>query len=258
MKKFFTNKYVLFGLGFIALILVWFIVSKVVDVDNMILPGPQDTFSETIELLKQKATYDALLFSLGKLALGFTISFGLAFVLGLIVHDNQNLYNFFVPIITFFKSVPTATFVFFFIVLSGVENASMLVVVTVTFPILYEAVVSSFKHTNKEIVEASQLDGANKLDSLLRVQLPNGLPYIFLGIVSSFSLAFKVEIMSEVIMGYTKGGLGALIKGSQIIDPTNLTTMFAYSLIAVVLMIVITIAVNILKSYLSKRLKISI
>ena len=31
--------------------------------------------------------------------------------------------------------------------------------------------------------------------------MPVGLPYIFLGLVSSFSLAFKVEIMAEVITG---------------------------------------------------------
>lgn len=256
MKKFITNKFVLFFAGILFLFFLWFLVSKTMDVDNMIFPGPKDTILELGKLLQKKTTYSAIYFSIFRLLAGFIISFVLAFVLGLIVNDNEALYNFLTPIIVFFKSVPTATLVFLFIILSGVEYASMLVVITVTFPILYEAIVSSLKNTEKNVVESAAIDGASKFKRLILIQLPIGMPYIVLGIVSSFSLAFKVEVMSEVIMGYTKGGIGAMIKNSQLIDPTNLTTMFAYSFLAIIVMLLITLLTNAIKPLIEKKLSL--
>lgn len=256
MKKFITNKYVLFGLGILFLILMWCIVSKIVDFNNMIFPGPKDTFLTMIELLKKPSTYKALGFSLIRLILGFLISAILAFILGMIVHDNKSLYEFMTPTMTFFKSVPTATLIFLFIVLSGVENASMLVVITVTLPILYEAIVGGLKRAGKEMTEPAMMDGASKTKRLFTIQLPIAVPHIIIGVISSFSLAFKIEVMSEVIMGYTEGGLGAMIKNSQIIDPTNLTPMFAYSFMAVIIMLLISLLTNSLKSSIVKKLSI--
>ena len=253
MKKFISNKIVQFTLGFLFLIFLWWIISILVDSNNMIFPSPFNTIIAMEDFLKKPSTYDALFFSIFRLILGFIISFVIAFILAIIVHDNETLYTFFSPIITFFKSVPTATVVFLFIILSGVSYASMLVVVTITFPILYEAIVSSLKSTDETVLQASRIDGASKFKQLFLIQLPIGTPYIILGIVSSFSLAFKVEVMSEVIMGYTKGGIGAMIKNSQLIDPTNLTTMFAYSLIAIILMLVITLIANIVKPIIVKK-----
>lgn len=256
MKKFISNKTVQFTFGILLLFFLWWIISILVDQNNMIFPGPIDTIIAMVELLKKPSTYDALFFSLFRLVLGFLISFVVAFVLGIIVHDNEALYTFMSPIITFFKSVPTATVVFLFIILSGVSYASMLVVVTITFPILYEAIVGSLKSTDKFVLQSAKVDGASKLKQLFLIQLPIGTPYIVLGIVSSFSLAFKVEVMSEVIMGYTKGGLGAMIKNSQLIDPTNLITMFAYSLIAIILMLVITLITNLVKPAIQKKVSL--
>ena len=222
--------------------------SALVDLNNMIFPSPFTTFKRMFELLGKKATYKYLGFSILRLIIGFSVSFILAFLLGMIVNNNEELYNFFTPIITFLKAAPTATFVFIFLVLFGGRNAPAWVVILMTFPILYESVVSAFKSTPKEILEAAKVDGSNKIKTLIRVQIPLGIPFISLGLLSTFGMAFKVEIMAEIITGITRGGIGTMIKISNLLDGTDLTNMFAYSLMAIILVLIVSIAASILKS----------
>ena len=242
------NKYFMFFLGFLFLIGVWFLVSAIIDLNNMIFPSPYNTFKLMFELLGKKATYRYLGFSVLRLVIGFSISFALAFLLGIIVNNSDVLYNFFTPIITFLKAAPTATFVFLFLVLFGGRNAPAFVVVVMCFPILYESVVSALRSTSKSMIDAAQIDGAGKFKTLIKVQIPLGMPFISLGLLSTFGMAFKVEIMAEIITGITKGGIGTMIKISNLLDGTDLTAMFAYSLMAIILVLVVSICASVFKS----------
>ena len=246
------NKYFMFFLGFLFLIGLWFLLSALVDLNNMIFPSPIATFKLMFELLGQKVTYKYLGFSVLRLIIGFVASFVLAFLLGIIVNNSDALYNFFTPIIIFLKAAPTATFVFLFLVLFGGRNAPAFVVVVMCFPILYESVVSALRSTSKSMLDAAQIDGANKLKTLLKVQIPLGIPFIVLGVVSTFGMAFKVEIMAEIITGITKGGIGTMIKISNLLDGTDLTAMFAYSLMAIILVLIVSIATSIIKTKVGK------
>ena len=238
----------MFFFGFLFLIGVWFLVSAIIDLNNMIFPSPYATFKLMFELLGKKSTYRYLGFSIIRLLIGFSVSFALAFLLGMIVNNSEVLYNFFTPIITFLKAAPTATFVFLFIVLFGGRNAPAFVVVVMCFPILYESVVSALRSTSKSMIDAAQIDGAGKFKTLIKVQIPLGMPFISLGLLSTFGMAFKVEIMAEIITGITKGGIGTMIKISNLLDGTDLTAMFAYSLMAIILVLIVSICASIFKS----------
>lgn len=247
MKKFITNKAVLYILGFLFLIGLWFIVSACIDKNSMIFPDPIKTFGRMFQLLGVGDTYRYLGFSILRLLIGFVISFVVAFLLGMLVNNNEHLYNFFTPLMTFFKAAPTATFVFLFIILIGAKNASIFVVFTVTMPILYESIVGAFRGTDKAVLAAAQIDGASRFKTMIKVQIPLGIPVISIGVASTFAMAFKIEIMAEIITGFTNGGLGSMIHNSQVVNPTDLTDMFAYSLMAIILVLLITILASFLK-----------
>lgn len=257
MKKFITNKYTLFVLGLIFFIGAWWIISLCVDTNSIILPSPLDTIKETFRLLGDPYTYECLGKSLLRMLEGFLLSFIGASILSLIVNDSEKRYQFLAPMMTFMKAVPTVALVFLFIVISGAENAPIFVVVLIALPILYESMVSGLKSPDKRIIEAAKVDGASNMATLFKVRVPIALPYIIVGVVSSFSLSFKVEIMSEVVTGFTKYGLGSLIKATQVNDPTNMTTIFGYSLIAVFTMLIITLVIDILKKNLIKKERFS-
>jgi len=257
MKKFFTNKRTIFVGGIIFLFLVWYLISLAFNHSSNIFPSPIAVLAESINLLGKSYTYKCLGLSLLKMLIGFMISLILAIIVACIVKNNESRYLFLSPFITTIKSVPTAAFIFLLMVLIGSEFAPAIIVVFLSFPILYEALVGGMKNIDQQIYNAAIVDGTKPITKLFRIQLPLAMPYLLVGIITSFSMSFKVEIMAEIITGYTKNGLGSLIKGVQVSDPTNLVGIFAYSLIAVVLMIVISIIGNVMKKRMIMSHKIS-
>lgn len=251
VKKFISNKYLMFLYGTIFVILLWWIVSLCVQ--SVIVPSPLETIKLAGKYLTEAYTYKSIGYSLLRLLIGFGIAFLIAFLLGIIVNNNEKLYHFFTPLMTFFKSIPTAALVFLFIIAVGAEDSSILAVIILAIPILYEAVVGGLKNVSKEMIDSAKIDGANKIKRVLRIQLPNSYSYIVIGLLSAFSLSFKIEIMAEVISGSTRNGLGSLIKGAQINDPTDLTPIFAYSFIAVGLMLLITIVVYFINQKIKEK-----
>ena len=59
--------------------------------------------------------------------------------------------------------------------------------------------------------------------------------------------------MAEVLTGYTRNGLGSVIHYTQQQDPTNLTGVFAYSLFAIVFMLLISLLETVIKQTVSKQ-----
>ena len=240
----------MFLYGTIFIILLWWIISLCVS--SLVVPSPFDTVALAIKYLGDSYTYVSLGYSLLKMLIGFLLAFFVAFLLGMLVNDNEKLYQFFTPLMTFFKAIPTVALVFLFIVVLDSSRAPVLVVMLIAIPILYEAVVGGLKSDNTNLLEAASMDGARKITKVVRIQLPLSIPYIVIGMISAFSLSFKIEIMAEVITGNTKNGLGSLIKGAQINDPTDLTPIFAYSLIAVVVMLIVTLIATLINEKIRK------
>ena len=253
MKRFISNKFVLFALGTLFVILLWVICSLLFDKNGSIFPNPILTMEKFGSILAEGYTYKCLGYTFLRMLIGFGLSFVIALVFGVLAGNNENLYHFFKPLMVVIKSVPTVALVFLFIVLVAPKNAPILVVFVVCFPILYEGIVGGIKNVNKDILEASKVDGANYIKGTLFVKLPLAIPYIIVSMVSSFALSFKIEIMAEVITGYTRNGLGSVIHFTQVDDPTNMAGIFAYALLAIIIMLLVSLLEEIIKHILKKK-----
>lgn len=251
MKRIFSNKYFLFGLGIILFFLIWWILSLLIDVNNMIIPTPYNAFKEMFILLGKEYTYKCILFTLQRVIVAFVISFVSALILGILAGNITQLNYILKPFITVLKSVPTAALIFMFAVLVGSKEAATMVTVLISFPILYEAVLNGILNVDEQIHEAAKIDGASWIRTNLFINVPLAIPYIIVGVLSSFSLSFKVEIMSEVITGSTTYGLGSAIKGSLNADATSMVQVFAYSLITIIIVLILTF----LASFVKKKFK---
>lgn len=249
MKKFISSNLFLKFIGIIILAIIWQVLSILIGQGSFLIPSPIEVIKYIVNILQESYIYKCILYTSYRMIVGFIISFVLAFILGLFAGNNRKIKVMFSPLITILKTIPTASLVYLFVLLSGIKNAPIYIVVLVALPINYESVCLGFESTEKEIVEASQIDGSSLINTIFKVKLPLALSYIFLGIKSSFALAFKVEIMAEVITGSTSNGLGCAIVSAQRSDPTNMTPIFAYSLIAIVIMFVVDTLFSELKNY---------
>lgn len=253
MKKFISNKYTLYGFGIIGFLIIWWIVSLIINETVLVFPDPIKTFEYAGSLFKSSYIYKCIGTTFLRMIIGFVIALVLALFLGIIAGEYPSFEKAFKPTITVLKSIPTATVVFLFLVLMGARNAPVLIVTLISFPILYESVVAGFQSITEPVLNSLLLERKSKFIKIIKVKLPLSLPHILLGITSSFALSFKIEIMAEIITGDTRVGLGSAILAAQRNDPSNMVPIFAYSLFAIVFMLIFSFIELLLK----KKLNIS-
>lgn len=254
MKRFISNKYLLFFLGIAFVIFLWVFITLVFDRNNTIFPSPIVTFKKFFELLGDAYTYKCVANTLLRIFIGFSIAFISALILGTLAGNHPSLYQFLKPLMITLKSIPTVALVFFFIILvSG--NAPIFIVTILCFPILYEGVAGGIKNVEKVYLDAARVDGATYLRRAIRVKLPLASPYIIVAMVSSFALSFKIGIMAEAMAGFPTKGLGWLIQAAKndAADPDYMVRIFALSLFAIVLMLIVSLLEEIITSVFKRR-----
>lgn len=248
MKRFITSNAFLYTSGLVFVFLLWLLISASFGQGNLVFPSPAETFSFTFELLGKSYIYQCLGMTLWRTLQGFGYAFLLAFLFGTLAGEIKPLQRFFKPLILVLKSVPTAAFVFFFLVLSGTSRAPIWIVTLLAFPILYESFVSGINAVPQEIKWASRIDQARFLPKVLKIKIPLAIPYILLGVLNSFALSFKTEIMAEIVAGQTNPGLGSAIRVYRNEDPSNLTPVFAIALIAITVVLLVDLLTTIFKA----------
>lgn len=253
MKKFTINKYLAYVIGIIFFFFLWWIISLIIDERVMIFPDPYSTFVEMIKILQTSYVYKCFANSLSRLLIGFGISFILALIFGIIAGNSLTLKRIFTPTIVSLKSIPTASLVFLFLVLVGAKAAPILMVILISFPILYESFVGGIENMDKDVIKAMKLDSGSSLRNVFFIQIPLLIPYLLVGITSSFALSFKIEIMAEILTGDTRSGIGSAILGTQINNPTDMTPIFAYSLIVIIFVLIVSLLTKFIVNKIKKK-----
>ena len=220
---------------------------------NLIFPNPIDVFKEMFSLLGSSVTYKWIAFSLLKTLEGFALALLGALIFGSLAGNFPKLQLLFKPFVTVLKSAPTAAFVFLFLVLAGSSDATIFIVIMLAFPILYESVVAGISNISKDVLNALKLETNSFFKPLFKIKIPLALPYILVGLTSSLALSFKTEIMAEIITGNTDNGLGNAIRGYRNLDPTNLTPIFAITLIAIIIVLIVDLLGYFIKKAINKH-----
>lgn len=241
MKKFISNRIVCYTLGFLFFLLFWEILSLVIGEQTLVFPGPIETIQESVRILSKKYIYQQIGSSFVRMLIGYGVAFLLAFIFGILAGNFPSFQKMMVPFISTLRSIPTASLVFLFLVIAGARNAPILMVTLIAFPILYSSFVGGIENISPEINDALKIDGSRWWKKVWHVQIPLSLPQVFIGLSSSFGLSFKIEIMAEILTGDTKSGLGSAIFAAQQNNPTNMVPIFAYSLIAILFLMLITL-----------------
>ena len=252
MRKSTLSNAFYYFVGLIVFFFIWWIISLVIKETTMIFPNPIDTIIETFRILKTKYIYQCIFSSLLRMMVGFVISIVIAFILGIIAGNFPSFKKVLFPTITALKSIPTASLVFLFLVLMGARKAPILMVILISFPIIYESLVGGIEQIDSNINDAVKVDCKSFIRKVFRIQIPLSFPYLLVGISSSFGLAFKIEIMAEILTGDTKSGLGSAINVAQKNDPINMIPIFSYSLIAIAIVLLISFLCSFIKKKCQK------
>ena len=244
MKKYISNKYTLTILGIIVFFLLWYLVFILTGSNNNVFPDPFSVIKEAFTYFGNEYLYKCIWGSFYRMLIGFSIAAILGILVGMIVGNFSKVKYVFNPTIIALRSVPTAALVFLLLVLTGFENASLYIVMVIVFPMVYEATVSGYSNIDKYYLMAMRIDGNNPIVNNFKVKLPLSMPYIAVGLTSSFALSFKIEIMAEVLTSTNKSyGLGRAIAVAFNDQSNGLISTFAYAFIAILIMMLVSLMI---------------
>jgi NitT/TauT family transport system permease protein len=225
---------------FVIVVGIWDLVTRMGWVSVIILPSPAETLKDLFfvgnNLISGKYMLDALWTTTLTVFYGFAIATAIGFSLGVLVGETKFGERAVMPYLVAIDTMPKVAFAPLFIAWLGFDIGSKVALAAfiATFPIVVATAAGLYAATENERMLFKAM-GATRMQTLLRLKLPTGLPYIFTGLKIA-----AVGVMAGAITGEFLGGgkgFGALIRqaASQLNTPRVFSLILYLSLLGLLL-----------------------
>ena len=229
---------------FVAVVGIWDLVTRMGWVSAIILPTPAETLDDLIfvgrNLIGGEYMRDALWTTTLTVFYGFLIAGAIGFSLGVLVGETKFGERAVMPYLVAIDAMPKVAFAPLFIAWLGFDIGSKVALAAfiATFPIVVATAAGLYAASENERMLFKAM-GATRIQTLLRLKLPTGLPYIFTGLKIA-----SVGVMAGAITGEFLGGgrgFGALIRqsASQLDTPRVFALILYLSLLGLALYFVV-------------------
>jgi len=229
---------------FVAVVGIWDLVTRMGWVSAIILPTPAETLDDLIfvgrNLIDGEYMRDALWTTTLTVFYGFLIAGAIGFSLGVLVGETKFGERAVMPYLVAIDAMPKVAFAPLFIAWLGFDIGSKVALAAfiATFPIVVATAAGLYAASENERMLFKAM-GATRIQTLLRLKLPTGLPYIFTGLKIA-----SVGVMAGAITGEFLGGgrgFGALIRqsASQLDTPRVFALILYLSLLGLALYFVV-------------------
>jgi len=229
---------------FVAVVGIWDTVTRLGWVSPIILPTPAETLDDLFfvgrNLVSGEYMLDALWTTTLTVLYGFLIATAIGFSLGVLVGETKFGERAVMPYLVAIDTMPKVAFAPLFIAWLGFDIGSKVALAAfiATFPIVVSTAAGLYAASENERMLFKSM-GATRIQTLLRLKLPTGLPYIFTGLKIA-----AVGVMAGAITGEFLGGgrgFGALIRqsASQLDTPRVFALILYLSLLGLALYFVV-------------------
>ena len=206
------------GIG--AVVLVWYMVSRLGLLSAYVLPPPSKVWSSFIKMLVTGELWKDIYISYVRVMKGFSIAFVLAFLLGMVrslLPASGRYYEF---IVQFFRNVPPLSMIPLLIQWCGIgEMTKTVIIVLASFFPMYLNIVKGFTGCDRKLMEVGEMFGYSKGRRFLRIVLPYALADILVGMRIGLGYSWRAIIGAEMVAAST--GLGHMILFAQQMSRTD-------------------------------------
>ena len=197
--------------------------------------SPLNVFKELANLIVTKNYWLVILSTLWKILFALFISILFGVVFGIISYNFQIFKEFIYPVITFFRSIPVASFVIFLLIWINSKYLSIYIGFIMGLPIIYENMYNGLVSIDKSILEMAKIYKVEFKKKLKYIYLTKTKPFIKSGIISASGLIFKAAIAAEVI-GLQPDSIGERLYFSKLY--LNMRELFAWTVTILILSMV--------------------
>jgi NitT/TauT family transport system permease protein len=212
---------------FILLLAGWELYCRVTGISELIVPAPSAVMHTLWSGLTSGFVLPHIWVTSVEMVLGLTTGCGIGFLSGVVLAEIDFLRRLLYPYIIASQVVPKLALGPLFIIWFGFGMTSTVVITALIcfFPLL-ENTMTGLQHIDPQKRELFRMLRASRLQTLMRLKIPSGLPAILAGVRVAVVLALVGAIVGEFIGGRT--GVGASIIAAQgMMDTTLMFALFA-------------------------------
>ena len=213
---------------FLSILIFWELFCRTSNISSLITPAPTDIFTVLWEGLTIGYLWPHIWITTLEMTLGLLIGCSIGFLFGLLLEENKFLRKLLWPYIIASQVIPKLALGPILIVWFGFGITSTIVITALIcfFPLL-ENTLTGTQHISPEKRQLFKILGASRIQTLIQLKIPSGLPVILAGVRVSVVLSLVGAVVGEFLNG--KIGLGASIISAQGMMDTTL--MFAIFII---------------------------
>lgn len=128
------------------------------------------------------------------------LAIGLGIPIGILMSGSDRVRSAVVPILDIMQTMPSFVYLIPVVMLLGIGKIpGLLAIIVYAIPPMIRLTDLGIREVDKEVLEAADAFGANKLQKLFRVQLPLALPTIFAGINQTIMMALAMVVIASMI-----------------------------------------------------------
>ncbi len=201
-------------LGYIVVLGLWEWGSGALLEENL-LPGPTRVVETAIELFQDNKVFPAFRATLGRILVGVTLSFFVGATVGILT-QNRWFAGFFRDAITIGLTSPGLIWVLITALVFGNRwFAPLTTIVLTTFALVAVNVAEGIGTLPKDTIDMARAFKVGVVDRNRHIVIPHLAPFLFTGLRFSFSIGWKVTVLTEV---FTAGsGIGYEMRIAQIL-----------------------------------------
>lgn len=205
--------------GTLVFVLIWWIVTALRLVDQVLLPAPTVTFLALWKGVFGGGLLIDFWLTLYRTLYAFIIAGILGIPTGILLGSNQQLYQSFEFLIDFFRSTPaTAMFPLFLVVFGIGDFAKVAVAAFAGTLVIFFNVAYGVMNTRKTRIMAAKVMGTPRWRIFTDIIFFETLPQTFIGLRTAISLTLVVIIVAEMFVGSTNGMGQRIIDAQQVFD----------------------------------------
>lgn len=217
------------------IILFWLCIWQLAAVmihNNILLVGPFQVGRALFENMARADFIRIVLYSAGRIGLGFFAAFFCALFGGALSCRYVLLEEFLSPVMTMLKSIPVASFVVLLLIWFGSAGLSFFISFLIVFPNVYVNTIAGLKSTDRQLLEMAEVFGVGGWNRFCFLYRPALLPYLTSCLKVSLGMSWKSGVAAEVI-GIPQYSIGERLYMSKIYLDT--AGLFAWTLLVILL-----------------------
>lgn len=199
---------------FCALLVVWQVAVKALDVSAILVPAPSAVFTSLVDGFQDGTLASHSLVTMKEILIGFGLAVGAALVSAVLITQFRAVERVLFPLLILTQTIPKVAMAPLLIVWFGIGISSKVLTVALIafFPLLINAILG-FRSAAHEQVEMLRSFGASRMQVMRHLQVPSALPHIFAGLEVAVILSVTGAVVAEFVG--SSEGLGYLIQASN-------------------------------------------